>query len=82
MFGVCEIAHDSMTIRCTFEAVTNRFYDVLEIDAVIRRRLEVPVSVERLADQLASDFPDIAVTVGGRAKTHGWITSSVVHRLF
>jgi len=80
--GVCEIAHDSMTIRCTFEAVTSRFYDVLEIDKVIRSRLEVPVSVERLSEQLAADFPGVAVTVSGRAATHGWITSGVVHRHF
>jgi len=80
--GLCEIAHDEMVVKCTFEAVTSRFYDVLEMDKVIRARLEVEVSVERLAEQLAEDFPGVAVTVAGRAKTHGWITSGVVHRLF
>lgn len=78
--GVCEIAHDAMTVKCVFQAVTNRFYDVLEIDKLIRHHLSVPVSVERLAEMLAADFPGIAVTVSGRAKTHGWITSGVLHR--
>lgn len=78
--GVCEIAHDVMVVKCVFEATANRFYDVLQIDACIRARLEMPVSVERLAEQLSCDFPGVAVTVSGRAKTHGWITSGVVHR--
>lgn len=78
--GVCEIAKDVMVVKCVFEATANRFYDVLEIDGVIRRRLDVPVSVERLAEQLASDVPGVAVTVMGRAATHGWITSGVAHR--
>ena len=78
--GVCEIAQDEMTVKCVFQAVTNRFYDVLEIDKLIRHRLSVEVSVERLAELLAADFPGLAVTVSGRAKTHGWITSGVFHR--
>lgn len=78
--GICEIAGDVMVVKCVFEATTNRFYDVLEIDKAIRARLESPVSVERLAEQLASDVPGVAVTVSGRAKTHGWITSGVAHR--
>ena len=80
--GICEIAQDVMTVKCVFEAVTNRFYDVLQMDLIIRLRLESPVSVERLAEQLANDFPDVAVTVTGWAATHGCITSSVMHRLF
>jgi hypothetical protein len=52
------------------------------MDLIIRLRLESPVSVERLAEQLANDFPDVAVTVTGWAATHGCITSSVMHRLF
>jgi hypothetical protein len=78
--GVCEIANDEMTVKCVFQAVTNRFYDVLKIDELIRHRLSVPVSVERLAEVLAGDFPGVSVTVSGRAKTHGWITSGVFHR--
>ena len=78
--GVCEIAHDVMTVKCVFEAITNSFYDVLQINSVIVHRLAVPVSVERLAEMLASDFPGLFVTVSGRAVTHGWITSGVFHR--
>ena len=62
------------------EAITNSFYDVLQINGVILHRLAVPVSVERLAETLASDFPGLFVTVSGRAETHGWITSGVFHR--
>jgi hypothetical protein len=80
--GICEIARDDMTVKVVFEAVTDRFYDVLQMDRIIRLRLESPVSVERLADQLANDFPDVAVSVTGWAKSHGCITSGVVHRLF
>lgn len=75
--GVCEIAHDKMTVRCVFEAFCRSFYDVLGIDGVIRYRLLSPVSVERLAEQLSDDFPDLRVTVFGRAATHGWISSTV-----
>jgi hypothetical protein len=78
--GVCEIAHDVMVVRCSFSANTNSFYDVLEIDRTIRRLLESPVSVERLAEQLADLFPSLSVTVMGRAETHGWITSTVGQR--
>jgi hypothetical protein len=78
MEGVCEIAHDKMVVKCIFQDVTKSFYDVLEIDAVIRKRLEQPVSVERLAEQLASDIEGVTVTVMGRAKTHGWITSTAM----
>ena len=80
--GICEIAQDVMKVKCVFEAVTSRFYDVLQIDLTVRLRLESPVSVERLAEQLANDFPDVAVTVTGWAATHGCITSGVLHRLF
>lgn len=76
--GICEIAHDDMVVKCVFEATSREFYDVLLIDAAIKARLTNPVSVERLAEQLASDFPSLQVTVAGRAKTHGWITSRVV----
>lgn len=75
--GVCEIAKDAMTIKCVFECTSNVFQDVLLIDAVIRDRLQTPISVERLAEQLAGAFPEMRVTVSGRAKTHGWITSGV-----
>lgn len=75
--GICEIARDDMTVRVTFEAVSEKFYDVLAIDGVIKRALHQPVSVERLAEQLADVFPDLSVTVEGRAKTHGWITSTI-----
>jgi len=78
--GICEIAHDVMVVKCSFSATTNAFYDVLEIDRTIRRLLESPVSVERLAEQLADLFPSLSVTVMGRAETHGWITSTVGQR--
>lgn len=78
--GICEIAKDHMVIKCVFDGVGNEFYDVLAIDGVIQWRLASQVSVERLAEQLAEDFPDLDVTVSGRAKTHGWITSKVVRR--
>ncbi len=75
--GICEIAHDDMVIKCSFRATTREFYDVMLIDACIKARLTSPVSVERLAEQLAADFPSLEVSVSGRAKTHGWITSTV-----
>lgn len=78
--GICEIAKDAMVIKCVFATTTRAFYDVLEIDRTIRRLLENPVSVERMAEQLADIFPDLAVTVMGRAATHGWITSAVPKR--
>lgn len=78
--GVCEIAQDDMVIKCVFEATTREFFDVLFIDKVLKQRLMSPVSVERLSEQLSSDFPTLQVTVSGRAKTHGWITSTVVRR--
>ena len=78
--GICEIAHDVMVVKCVFATTTASFYDVLEIDRTIRGLLESPVSVERLAEQLANLFPDLAVTVMGRAATHGWITSAVPKR--
>lgn len=80
--GVCEIANDEMVVKCVFESNARAFYDVLQIDSVIRQRLAQPVSVERLAEQLAADIPDLRVTVSGRAKTHGWITSTVGKRFF
>lgn len=79
-YGICEIAHDQMVVKCVFECHDNKFYDVLGMDGVIRMRLLRPVSVERLAEQLAADFPSLRVTVMGRAKTHGWITSTVGKR--
>ena len=78
MTGVCEIAKDLMVVKCIFDAVSKNFYDVLQIDAAIRRRLLEPVSVERLAEQLAEDIPGVQVTVKGRADTHGWITSTAL----
>lgn len=75
--GICEIAHDQMVVKCVFECTDKNFYDVLLMDGVIRTRLQKPVSVERLAEQLSLDFPDLKITVSGRAKTHGWITSTV-----
>lgn len=69
-----------MVVKCVFECTDKSFYDVLLIDRVIRMRLLKPVSVERLAEQLAVDFPSLRVTVSGRAKTHGWITSTVGKR--
>ena len=78
--GVCEIARDVMVVRCAFECTSRSFFDVLQIDAFIRQLLESPVSVERLAEQLADAFPSLRVTVSGRAATHGWITSTVAKR--
>ena len=80
--GICEIAGDEMVVKVRFQSPTSTrvFYDVLGIDGVIRWRLLKPVSVERLAEQLASDFSDLSVEVSGRAKTHGWITSKVTRR--
>lgn len=78
--GICEIAHDDMIVKCVFEATSCEFFDVMLIDSVIKARLTKAVSVERLADQLSADFPPLQVTVMGRARTHGWITSTVVRR--
>ena len=78
--GICEIAHDQMVVKCVFAATSNTFYDVLGIDGIIRALLNKPVSVERLAEQLSDYFPGLAITVMGRAKTHGWITSTVPSR--
>jgi hypothetical protein len=69
---------DDMVVRCVFECYSKDFYDVLLIDSVIKARLVEPVSVERLSEQLSADFPSLQVTVRGRAKNHGWITSTIV----
>lgn len=69
-----------MVVKCTFASTSNTFYDVLGIDGIIKALLNKPVSVERLAEQLSEYFPTLAVTVMGRAKTHGWITSTVPTR--
>jgi hypothetical protein len=73
--GICEIAHDEMVVKCVFRSTSKSFYDVLAIDGVIKARLCSPVSVERLAEQLAHDLPELVVEVSGRAATHGWITA-------
>ena len=78
--GICEIAKDHMTIKVVFEYSGKQFYDVLMIDGCIQYRLAQQVSVERLCEQLATDFPELTVTVMGRAKTHGWITSKITRR--
>lgn len=78
--GICEIAKDDMVVKVVFDATGNKFYDVLAIDGYIKWCLAKPVSVERLAEELAGLFPDLDVAVSGRAKTHGWITSKVVRR--
>lgn len=78
--GVCEIAKDNMVVKCVFSGNGSEFYDVLLIDERVRVRLCGEVSVERLAEQLSQDYPDLSVTVSGRAATHGWITSTVVRR--
>jgi len=77
---VCEIAREKMVIKCVFSGNGSAFYDVLLIDERIRHRLSIEVSVERLAEALAQDYPDLVVTVSGRAAMHGWITSTVVRR--
>jgi hypothetical protein len=69
-----------MVVKCVFQTTDNAFYDVLGIDGMVKLRLTKPVSVERLAEQLADDFPTLCVTVMGRAKTHGWISSTVALR--
>lgn len=78
--GICEIAHDQMVVKCVFECHDRKFYDVLAVDGIIRWKLTKPISVERLAEQLAEEFPDLRVTVMGRAKTHGWVTSTIGKR--
>ena len=78
--GICEIARDVMVVKCSFECTSRSFFDVLQIDSYIRQLLDSPVSVERLAEQLADAFPSLQVTVSGRAATHGWITSTVGKR--
>lgn len=74
--GICELAHDDMVVKCVFSCTGRQFYDVLMMDGVIKSHLTKPTSVERLADNLAAEFPDLCVTVSGRAKTHGWITAA------
>lgn len=78
--GICELAGDKMVVKCNFVGTGKKFYDVLMMDGIIRAHLCRPVSVERLADNLAAEFPDLQVTVSGRAKTHGWITAAAVKR--
>ena len=75
--GVCVIAKDVMIIKCSFEYCAKKFFDVLEIDSLIKKRLKDPVSVEGMLDYLIPLFPkDMKITVSGCAKTHGWITCS------
>jgi hypothetical protein len=80
--GICEIAFDEMVVKCVFRSTAREFHDVLAIDGVIKARLLSPVSVERLAEQLATDFPDLSVEVSGRAATHGWITARATANRF
>jgi len=78
--GVCELAGDKMVVKCEFAGTGRKFYDVLMMDGIIKAHLLKPVSVERLADNLSEEFPDLLVTVRGRAKTHGWITATAAKR--
>lgn len=78
--GKCEIAHDDMVVKCVFRCFDRAFYDVLGIDGAIRFFLCQPTSVERLCQSLADYYPGLSVTVSGRAKTHGWITSTITRR--
>lgn len=73
MEGVCIIAKDKMTINFKFEAFTKDVYDVLKLDEMIRLILKVPVSVEGAQQELKEMFPDMKITVRGRAESHGWI---------
>ena len=73
MAGICIIAKDRMTINFKFEAFTKDIYDVIKIDLLLKKVLEMPVSVEGSQENLKSVFPDMTVTVRGRATSHGWI---------
>lgn len=73
MEGVCIIAKDKMTINFKFEAFTKDVYDVLKLDEMIKLILKVPVSVESAQQELKEMFPDMKITVRGRAESHGWI---------
>jgi hypothetical protein len=78
--GICVIAKDKMRIKFIFESCGKEFFDVLKINQVIETGLRNPVSVEFMADFLATQFRGLSVTVSGRAESHGWITSSVVKK--
>lgn len=78
--GTCIIANDEMTIKFVFEGEGAKFYDVLKIDELIDAGLQVPVSVEGMADLLADALPKLTVTALGRAASHGWITATVKSR--
>lgn len=76
-FGICIIAKDKMTINFKFECFTKEIYDVLKIDKAIDNLLENPVSVEGALEFMKSLFPDMLITVRGRAESHGWIEAKV-----
>tara|TARA_R100000951_G_scaffold28237_1_gene24223 strand:- start:4099 stop:4389 length:291 start_codon:yes stop_codon:yes gene_type:complete len=73
MHGICIIAKDKMTINFKFEAFTKDIYDVIKLDKFIESMLTTPVSVEGSQQVLKSAFPEMVVTVRGRAESHGWI---------
>lgn len=76
-FGICVIAKDKMTINFSFECFTKEIYDVLKIDKTIDDLLCDPVSVESALEYMKSLFPDMVITVRGRAESHGWIEASL-----
>lgn len=78
--GVCELAHDAFIVKCAFSCTGKKFYDVVMINGVIKAHLLKPTTVERLADHLSEEFPDVNVSVSGRSRSHGWITATAVKR--
>jgi hypothetical protein len=74
--GVCAIANEDMVIKFSLEFFGSSFYDVLEIEKIINKLLDSPVSVEGAAHDLGTIFKGYRVTASGRSEGHGWITSS------
>lgn len=73
MHGICIIAKDKMVLNVKFEAYARDIYDVIKLDNFIKLMLANPVSVEGTQQALKSAFPDMVITVRGRAESHGWI---------
>lgn len=78
--GVCELAHDKMTVRCEFRGAGKKFYDVMMIDGIIKAHLLKPTTVEKVADNLSLEFPDLTVKVVGWSESHGVIQVETVRR--
>lgn len=78
MDGVCSLTNEPMVVKFSLRYLGRKFYDVIEIDKIIRAKLMRPTSVEEVAEWLFVKLGGaVEVTVSGRADSHGWITAKL-----